>query len=91
VGAGWASVSDGVNGNTLSEISMAKRNQWDGFCSVCRKRVRAYEGVVESAGPHQRYRILCPEHAPEGSLDAPKPPEASSLPSIHVDRFDGPT
>jgi hypothetical protein len=70
---------------------VTKRNDWDAYCSVCRKPVRAHEGVVVAGDREERYRILCPEHAPEGSLDVPKPPEASKLPSIHVDRFDGPT
>jgi len=26
-----------------------------------------------------------PEHAPVGSLDPPRPPDAARLPSIHVD------
>jgi hypothetical protein len=37
-----------------------------------------------------RTSILCPEHASPGALDAPKPPEASKLPSIHLgdERFE---
>ncbi len=61
-------------------------NPYDGHCTLCRAPVRALEGVVEPAedGPPW-YRILCPEHMPPGALDPPKPPEASTLPSIHLD------
>jgi hypothetical protein len=64
---------------------MAERNTWDGFCSVCGSQVRALEGIVEASDGRPGYRILCPEHAPALSLDSPKPPEASKLPSIHME------
>jgi hypothetical protein len=63
---------------------MAERNTWDGVCGVCGAQVRALEGIVEASGGRKGYRILCPEHMPAGGLDAPKPPEASRLPSIHL-------
>jgi hypothetical protein len=63
---------------------MAKRNTWDGHCGVCGVRVRALEGIIDAAGPTGGYRILCAEHMPAGSLDPPKPPDASRLPSIHL-------
>lgn len=64
---------------------MAKRNTWDGYCAVCRVKVRALEGIVEADGAASGYRILCPEHMPEGILDPPTPPDAARLPSIHLD------
>jgi len=64
---------------------MAKRNPYPGYCSVCGARMRAYEGVVEAADKPPWYRLLCVEHASAASLAPPKPPEASRLPSIHVD------
>ena len=64
---------------------MAKPNPYDGRCSVCKASVRAHEGVTEAWHRPPWYRILCLEHAPAGALDPPKPPEASKLPSIHVD------
>jgi len=64
---------------------MAKSNQWDGYCHVCRVPVREGEGrVITDPDARRGFLILCPEHAPEAALDAPKPPEASKLPSIHV-------
>jgi hypothetical protein len=63
---------------------MAKRNPYDGHCSVCHVQVRALEGVVEASDAWPWYLILCPEHAPAGALDPPKPLEASRLPSIHL-------
>jgi hypothetical protein len=62
---------------------MAKRNTWEGFCGVCRCKVRALEGIVQDLGPGKGYRLLCPEHVPTGALDPPAPPEASRLPSIY--------
>ena len=70
---------------------MLERNLWDAKCNVCGAPIRAHEGVIEARGPGRGYRILCAEHMPEHALDAPAPPEASRLPSIHLDRFDGPT
>jgi len=69
---------------------MAKRNPYEGHCSVCQAQVRAEEGVVEATDVRPWFRILCPEHAPAGALDPPKPPAASKLPSIHLgdDRFE---
>ncbi len=64
---------------------MAKRNPYDGRCSVCNVDVRALEGVIEAADAWPWYRILCPEHMPEGLLDPPKRPGASRLPSIHLE------
>ncbi len=69
---------------------MATRNDYAGLCSVCGEPVNANEGVKEHApdSPHAGrlgYLILCVEHAREGSLQAPAPPEASKLPSIHRD------
>ncbi len=64
---------------------MAKRNPHDGRCSVCNVEVRALEGIVEALDRPPWYRILCPEHMPEGLLDSPRPPDASRLPSIHLD------
>jgi hypothetical protein len=47
--------------------------------------VREGEGrVITDPDARRGFLILCPEHAPEAALDAPKPPEASKLPSIHV-------
>lgn len=63
---------------------MAKRNEYDGPCGVCGVNVRANEGIVERIATTSRYHILCAEHAPQGSLDPPKPPQASKLPSIHL-------
>ncbi|HEV7943834.1 MAG TPA: hypothetical protein VGP17_13680 [Solirubrobacteraceae bacterium] len=62
---------------------MAKRNTWEGFCGVCRRKVRALEGIVQDLGPGKGYRLLCAEHVPAGALDPPVPPEASRLPSIY--------
>jgi len=69
---------------------MAKRNPYDGRCSICGSQVRALEGVVESLDAPPWYRILCAEHMPAGALDPPKPPPASKLPSIHLgdERFE---
>jgi hypothetical protein len=69
---------------------MAKRNTWDGPCSVCGSQVRALEGIIDATGPGEGYRTLCPEHMPAGILDPPKPPDASKLPSIHLgdDRYE---
>jgi hypothetical protein len=65
---------------------VAKSNQWDGYCSVCQARVRAGEGLLTHEPDDKRgYVILCPEHMPSGGLKAPKPVEASKLPSIHLD------
>jgi hypothetical protein len=63
---------------------MAKRNIRDGYCSVCRVRVRALEGIIDPHGPGGGYSLLCPEHMPDKALDPPKPPDASRLPSIHL-------
>jgi hypothetical protein len=63
---------------------MTKSNMWDGFCKVCRARVRPGEGVVEAdAGARQGWVVLCPEHS-SSVLDPPAPPEVSRLPSIHL-------
>jgi hypothetical protein len=70
---------------TASSEEMAKRNPYDGRCSVCNEPVRAFEGVVEAIASPPWYRILCPEHTSAGLLDSPTPPEASKLPSIHMD------
>jgi hypothetical protein len=43
------------------------------------------EGIIEPDGSAGGYSLLCPEHAPQGVLDPPKPPDASKLPSIHLD------
>jgi hypothetical protein len=69
---------------------MAKRNPYDGRCTVCHAQVRALEGVVEPTDAPPWYRILCPEHMPAGALDPPKAPAASKLPSIHLgdERFE---
>ena len=64
---------------------MAKRNPYEGSCTICRVPVRAFEGVVEPTGRWPWYRILCPEHMPAGALDPPTRPAASKLPSIHLD------
>jgi predicted DCC family thiol-disulfide oxidoreductase YuxK len=40
---------------------MAKRNPYDGHCSVCHAQVRALEGVVEASDAWPWYLILCPE------------------------------
>jgi hypothetical protein len=69
---------------------MAKRNDYDGICSVCGADVKANEGikVYDRDSPHagrRGYLILCVEHAPEQSLRPPSPPEASKLPSIYQD------
>jgi predicted DCC family thiol-disulfide oxidoreductase YuxK len=64
---------------------MRKRNPYDGRCNVCGSRVRALEGLVEATDRWPFYRILCLEDAPAGALDPPPPPEASKLPSIHLD------
>lgn len=63
---------------------MAQRNTYDGTCHVCGGAVRANEGVVEAIKSRRGYRILCLDHAPIGSLEPPKPREASTLPSIHL-------
>jgi hypothetical protein len=65
---------------------MAKPNEHDGYCEVCRKPVPRGQGVKDP-DPDARlgYRILCLEHARDGALDPPPPPEASKLPSIHMD------
>jgi hypothetical protein len=47
--------------------------------------VRAGEGIIEAIDRRPWYRILCSELAPAGALDPPAPPEASKLPSIHLD------
>jgi len=65
---------------------MHKSNMWDGFCGVCRTPVRAGEGLLLfDRDARRRYTIVCVEHAPAGSMRPPAPPEASKLPSIHVD------
>jgi hypothetical protein len=64
---------------------MAERNRRDGYCGVCRVWVRALEGIIDPDGSAVGYRILCPEHMADGALDPPKPPDASRLPSIHLD------
>jgi hypothetical protein len=69
---------------------MARRNDFDGWCSVCGAQVRALEGMIDSSDPGQPYLILCLEHMPAGALDPPSPPDASKLPSIHLedDRYE---
>jgi hypothetical protein len=67
---------------------MAKRNDYDGHCSVCGEPVNANEGTMEydPDSPYagrRGYLILCVEHSVDGSLAPPSPPEASKLPSIH--------
>jgi hypothetical protein len=67
---------------------MAKRNDYDGRCDVCGAQVKANEGTKVSASesPHggqHGYLILCVEHSDDRSFEAPPPPEASKLPSIH--------
>ncbi|MFI4984773.1 MAG: hypothetical protein ACHQAV_02145 [Solirubrobacterales bacterium] len=65
---------------------MAKSNDWDGYCDVCRRPVRAGEGIKTPDSDARRgYLILCVEHAPEGSLNRPRPPEAAKLSSIYLD------
>ena len=64
---------------------MAKRNPYEGRCTICRAPVPALEGVVEPTGRWPWYRILCPEHMPKDALQPPKRPDASKLPSIHLD------
>jgi hypothetical protein len=64
---------------------MANRNPYDGHCSICGSQVRAHEGVAPATDSWPFYEILCPEHAPQGALDPPKPVEVSKLPSIHKD------
>jgi hypothetical protein len=65
---------------------MAKSNDWDGYCYECHGPVRADEGVkIHDPDAPRRYKILCVECAPPGSLGSPSPPEASKLPSIHQD------
>jgi hypothetical protein len=64
--------------------SMSQRNAYEGTCHVCGGVVRANEGVVEAVESRMGYRILCVEHAPTGSLEPPRPREASTLPSIHL-------
>jgi hypothetical protein len=64
--------------------SMAQPNAYEGTCHVCGVAVRANEGVVDAVKSRKGYRILCLEHAPAGSLEPPKPREASTLPSIHL-------
>jgi hypothetical protein len=64
---------------------MAKSNEWDGYCSVCRAFVRKGEGMVDPDPDARRgFVILCLEHSPASKLDPPKPPEASQLSSIHL-------
>ncbi len=46
--------------------------------------VPALEGVVEALDTGRGYRILCAEHAPDGSLDPPNSPDVTKLPSIHI-------
>jgi hypothetical protein len=70
---------------TASSKQMVKRNPYDGRCSVCNESVQAFEGVVEASDAWPWYRILCLEHRSAGVLDSPTPPEASKLPSIHLD------
>jgi hypothetical protein len=71
---------------------MAKPTNRDGFCAACGTPVRSGEAaVIPDSDYKQGYRILCLKCMPDGSLDPPKPPETSKLPSIHRDRFDGPT
>ncbi len=85
----WQNAKDAQSRPATLE-RMAERNTWDGFCSVCGSLVRALEGIVEASDGGRGYQILCPEHAPAGSLEQPKPPEASKLPSIHLgeDRYE---
>ena len=63
---------------------MSQRNAYEGTCHVCGGVVPANEGVVEAVKSRKGYRILCVEHATAGSLEPPKPHEASTLPSIHL-------
>jgi ferredoxin len=69
---------------------MANRNRYDARCSVCHVHIRASEGLVQPTDARPPYRILCPEHVAAGSLDPPRPIEASKLPSIHLgdERFE---
>ncbi len=66
---------------------MAKRNRYDGSCTRCAAEVRAGEGVLEAAGGPFGYLILCVECAAPGTLDPPRPIEASQLSSIHTDEL----
>jgi len=64
---------------------MARRNDYPGRCDVCGSLVQPLEGIVDATDDSSRYLILCPEHAPTGTLDPPKRPSASKLSSIHLD------
>jgi hypothetical protein len=65
---------------------MAEPNEWDGYCDVCHRAVRADEGIKTPDPDATRgYLILCVEHMPEGSLEPSRPPEVSRLSSIHLD------
>jgi hypothetical protein len=69
---------------------MNSRNEWPASCGVCGCSVRPGEGIVDTSAAGLAYRVLCPDDAPGGSLDPPKAPEASTLPSIHIgeERFE---
>jgi|GEM_PF-1495001 len=61
---------------------MAKRNDYDGRCSVCDEPVKANEGTMvhDPDAPYagrRDYLILCVEHSADGSLEPPRPREAS--------------
>lgn len=50
---------------------MAKRNEFDGYCSVCGEAVRADDGFVTPDPDARRgYLILCVQHAPGGQHGA---------------------
>ncbi len=76
-----------LNGSDQHDSSrvMAKRNPYPAHCNVCKAKIRALEGIVEACDSPPGYRILCPEHMPVSVLDPPRPPDASRLPSIHLD------
>lgn len=77
---------------------MAKRNTWEGFCGVCRCKVRALEGIVQDLGPGKGYRILAPSTSQPGRstrLRRRRPPgcrrstAATSITSGRADRCCG--
>ncbi len=64
---------------------MSRRNEYEARCDVCGTAIPALEGIVEALDTGSGYCILCAEHAPDGSLDPPKSPDVTKLPSIHID------
>jgi hypothetical protein len=69
---------------------VGRLNTYESRCSLCGSLIRPLEGVIDTADPDLPYRILCPEHAPPGTLEPPTPAEVMKLESVHLpdDRYE---